>query len=153
MDSEKTLPPSRHGFMVTFGPVCWARKTRKFRRFRKAASLFCKWQCRRSTEVDRKQSLHYFDYSLERIILPKGKTLFRAFFYFRFWITSRIHTAESSSFCLLLSSSRCSPHGSRIPAWTLCANFLSFAMALASWREIKVSSQNWLARSARSMRC
>ena len=54
-----------------FGRFCWARKTRKFSGFRKAVSLFCKWQCRRWTEENKKQSLHYF-YSLERIILPKG---------------------------------------------------------------------------------
>ena len=32
------------------GRFCWARKPRKFSGFRKAASLFCKWQCRRWPE-------------------------------------------------------------------------------------------------------
>ena len=117
------------------GRFCWAIKTRKFSWFRKAASLFCKWQCRQWTEENRKQSLHYFDYSLEHIFLPQAWMIFRVFFYFCFWSTLQIQTAESSSFSLLLSSLRCSPHGDLIPAWTFCINILSFAMELASWCE------------------
>ena len=49
----------------------------------------------------------------------------------------QLQAVESSSFSLLLSSPRCSPHGGQIPARTLRANILSFSLALASQREIK----------------
>ena len=136
-----------------FGLICWALKIRKFSGFPKAASLFFKWQCRQRTNFgNRKQSQHYYFYSLKRFSCFKvwwslEHSSISAFESLR-WFTQWNHPDSLYSSALQdafhMRSNRCG---------TLHSNFLRFALALASRRKKGGSFQNWLALSSLSMLC